>query len=85
MKEKVAEANAKIEDALKSVDEVHQEFGDSTKKALWFAESFGFKLKSIEVESQSGSVVTLPLCTEPQPQEDQPSSADDSEGNPLSS
>ena len=40
-----------------------RDFGDSTKKALWFAESFGLKLKSIEVESQSGSVVTLPLCT----------------------
>ena len=26
LKEKVAEANTKIEDALKSVDEVHQEF-----------------------------------------------------------
>ena len=50
-----------------------------TKKALWFAESFGLKLKSIEVESQSGSVVTLPLCAEPQPQEDHPSSPDDSE------
>ena len=49
------------------------------KKALWFAESFGFKLKSIEVESQSGSAITLPLCTELQPQEDQPSSVDDSE------
>ena len=125
LKEKVAEANTKIEDALKSVDEVHQEFatqcatyletiekqadelkvkkdfvnrgrvfdevgerqkrrklsdfGDSTKKALWFAESFGFKLKSIEVESQSGSAITLPLCTELQPQEDQPSSVDNSE------
>ena len=121
LEEKVAEVNAKFEDALKSVDEVHQEFatqcatyletidkqaeelkvkeknflnkgkvfdevgegkkrrklrdfGDSTKKAL-----VCLKLKSIEVESQSGSVVTLPLCTEPQPQEDHPSSPDDSE------
>ena len=126
LKEKIAEVNAKFEDALKSVDEVRQEFatqcatyletideqaeelkvkeknflnkgkvfdevgerqkrrklrdfGDSTKKALWFAESFGLKLKSIEVESQSGSVVTVPLCAEPQPQEDHPSSPDDSE------
>ena len=49
------------------------------KKALWFAESFGFKLKSIEVESQSGSAITLSLCTELQPQEDQASSVDNSE------
>ena len=125
LKEKVAEANVRVEDALKSVDEVHEEFAtqcatyletidkqaeelkekrkdfcnkgrafddvgerqkrrklsdfnDAAKKALWFAESFGFKLQSLEIESQSGSVMKLPLCTEPsQPQEDQLGSVDD--------
>lgn len=124
LKEKVAEANVKVEDALKSVDEIHEEFAtqcvtyldtiekqteelkeikqdftnkgrtfddvggrqkrrklndfsDAAKNALWFAESFGFKVQSLQIESKSGSVMTLPLCTElSQPQEDQQGTED---------
>ena len=36
------------------------DFSDAAKKALWLAESFGFKQQSLEIESP---VMKLPLCT----------------------
>ena len=57
-----------------SVEQKLNDFNDAVKKALWFADRLSFKLQSLDIESRSGSVMTL-LCTEPQ--EDQQGSTDE--------